>query len=801
MAENPSVTLFRDYLRIKTVQPNPDYQAATAFWKHLGTSRGFKVSVLECTANKPIIIISWEGKDPTLPSILLNSHIDVVPVSYADWKTDPFAAVKDEHGNIYARGSQDMKCITVQGFEALCRLKQSGITLLRTIHLSLVPDEEIGGTDGMEKFVCTEEWKKLNVGFALDEGLASAGEVIPVYYGERAVWWVKIIARGNVGHGSRFIENTSIDKLLRVVKKINRFREDQYKRVQQGEDLGNVTTVNVTRFVGAGGDVGSYQINVIPAEAEIGVDIRIPPSEDLNTFEKRIQEWTSEEGVEYSFIKRSKVNKITHLTPDNVWWNRFIEVMKDHELKFEPKISQVATDSRYLRIIGLPALGFSPMNHTPVLLHDHNEFLNEKIFLKGIDIFVSLIEKFANTPAFYPPVVSTPLNLQSDEEKHNEINIWWRPKRDQLLTLVQKRHISIPSYVYDKEELISNVNKLLSLSAVRRIFYAVKANPSPEILKIFYEKGLGFECVSPEELDHIVRLFPFIDKKRLLFTPNFVERAEYEKAFVMGAMVTLDSLYPLEAWPDLFKSRDIILRIDPIEARGHHKHVLTAGTNSKFGIPLTSVDKTEKLVKAANAKVVGLHAHAGSGILDSSNWARIAEVLYSVRKVFPDVSTLNLGGGLGITESNRGLDLNKVSMTLSVFHSKHPDLELWLEPGRFLVATAGVLLCKVTQLKEKNAEHRFVGVNTGFNHLIRPILYGAYHEIVNLTRLSEEKSWKVDIVGNICESGDVLGGNRDFPITKENDVVLIANTGAYGKAMSSNYNMRTSANEYILSTD
>jgi len=346
--------------------------------------------------------LSWLGSDPKLPSILLNSHTDVVPVVEANWKHDAFAAIKDSEGNIFARGTQDMKSVSIQYLEAIAKLKKSGVKPLRTVHLSFVPDEEISGADGMFPFVNSKHFEELNVGVALDEGLASPDDSFTVFYGERVPWWVKIKATGPTGHGSRFVENTAMEKLLRVVDKLLTFRKQQFNELQRGMaqcgmKLGDVTTINLTMLKGGVTTDGEvYSLNVIPSEAEAGFDIRIPPSVDLQEFSKQLAVWTSEEGVSCLFYQQAMTNPQTPITDDNKWWGIFKHSLEQMGCKLDPQIFPAATDSRYLRDKGIPAFGFSPMNHTPILLHDHNEFLNEKIYLKGIDIFCGLISALAN---------------------------------------------------------------------------------------------------------------------------------------------------------------------------------------------------------------------------------------------------------------------------------------------------------------------------------------------------------------------------------------------------------------------
>ncbi|HRD70844.1 MAG TPA: bifunctional aspartate kinase/diaminopimelate decarboxylase [Legionella sp.] len=373
---------------------------------------------------------------------------------------------------------------------------------------------------------------------------------------------------------------------------------------------------------------------------------------------------------------------------------------------------------------------------------------------------------------------------------------WWEIDRDRLLTASA---IHSPCYVYHSPTQASRAQQLLAMKSIDQLFYAIKANPYPSVLKTLEKEGIGFECVSIQELDLVLDLFPEIDRTRILFTPNFAPKLEYEYAFKVGCYVTIDSLYPLEHWADLFKNQEIMVRIDPGSGAGHHKHVSTGGNESKFGITQNDIGQILTLTKKHNIKVVGLHAHSGSGILTPDLWQQTALMLAALSDQFPKVRSINLGGGLGIVEKpgQQPLDFTTLDASLLAVKSQYPKLQIWLEPGRFFVAESGVILAKVTQCKEKG-KVKFIGIETGMNSLIRPSLYGAYHEIVNLTRLHEEKAGFSHIVGPICESGDTLGYDRLLPVTVEGDVLLIANTGAYGHCMSSQYNLRPPAEEIVL---
>lgn len=372
---------------------------------------------------------------------------------------------------------------------------------------------------------------------------------------------------------------------------------------------------------------------------------------------------------------------------------------------------------------------------------------------------------------------------------------WWQERRAELLELAARHS---PVYVYEREALESAAREVTALPA-DRVFFAVKANAHAGILSLLAAAGVGFECVSPGELAHVTDVVPGLSRDRILYTPNFAPRTDYEAGLASGAWITLDNLHPLGQWPELFRGRDVLLRVDPGNGAGHHRHVRTAGVQSKFGIPWAELGEARALAARCGARVIGLHMHLGSGILETGPWREAGGRLAAVAREFPDVRILDVGGGLGVIEraDDRPLDLVAFADMLAELRRAAPHCEIWLEPGRFLVARAGVLLTRVTQLKGKG-ELRYVGVDTGMNSLIRPALYGAHHAIVNLTRHGEAAAGTFDVVGPICETGDVLGRGRRLPEPREGDVLLIANAGAYGRVMASRYNLREPATEVLL---
>ncbi|CAH1738309.1 aminoacylase-1-like isoform X2 [Aphis gossypii] len=412
--ENEAVTNFREYLRIPTVHPDVDYSKCVEFLLRQAQSLNLPSNIYYMAPGKPIVIITWVGQKPELPSILLNSHTDVVPVYPECWTHDPFSAHKDNNGNIYARGAQDMKCVGIQYIETIRKYIKEKLVFDRTIHMSFVPglcvfiicteycneyylyfvlDEETGGDLGMKLFVGSPEFASLNVGFALDEGLASNDDSFSIYYGERTLWHLEVKCSGTPGHGSLIHENTAGEKLHYIINKFMNWREQEKLRMKSCKlNVGDVTTVNLTMLN------GGCQINVVPPELTVGFDVRLSVAVDITEIENIVKKWCEEagEGVTLEFMCKSAYIQPTSLTPENPWWVTFKNECDKMNLKTKTYIFPGATDSRYIREVGIPAIGFSPMNNTPILLHDHDEFLNEKTFLDGIDIYYNIIKSLAS---------------------------------------------------------------------------------------------------------------------------------------------------------------------------------------------------------------------------------------------------------------------------------------------------------------------------------------------------------------------------------------------------------------------
>ncbi|CAK9865532.1 unnamed protein product [Sphagnum jensenii] len=404
---------FRNYLQINTAHPSPDYKSAVEFLLSQASEIGLDSRVLEFVEGKPLVLLTWKGEDPSISSILLNSHTDVVPAEREKWLHDPFAAVQDAEGNIFARGAQDMKCVSMQYLEAIRNLKSKSFQPLRTLHLSFVPDEEVGGIDGAGKFVSSPEFQKLNIGFSLDEGIISLGDTYKVFNGERSLWWLKIKATGAPGHGSKLYDGSALGNLLKSLELINKFREEQFNLVKSGEKAeAEVTSINCVYLKAGTPTPMGFVMNLQPSEAEAGFDIRVTPQEDVKELQRILdEEWApASRNLTYTFsMKENPLDKDGQLAltvgdDSNPWFVLLKEAVAKAGGKLDKvEIFPAVTDLRYIRHVGIPGFGFSPLANTPLLAHGHNEFLNAGEFLKGIGVYEEIIKAYTSFP---PPADS-----------------------------------------------------------------------------------------------------------------------------------------------------------------------------------------------------------------------------------------------------------------------------------------------------------------------------------------------------------------------------------------------------------
>ena len=391
----------------------------------------------EAPDHSPVVVARWKGTDEDLPIILLNSHYDVVPAEKGDWTVEPFGGVR-KNGRLYGRGAQDMKCVCIQYIEAIRKLHsmKNDFKPKRSIYLTFVPDEEVGGS-GMAAFLSSKLYKSLpGIALALDEGLASTTDTYSVFYGERLPWWIDVTATGNTGHASRFIDNTAVEQILLLANKALAFREGQraalhgsnddakhmncshavaakkrrLAKQKKGNDmaLGDVTSLNITTLE-AGVKAGNHFVyNCVPPIAKCSLDIRISPHVQPIEMQNLLTQWcqecsaSEEEGhkLQWKFIADGNDmtnHALTSIdTTVNPWYGVFGDTLAKMGAKFEPEIFPAATDSRFLRALGIRALGFSPMRNSEILLHENDECLEENVFVEGVGIFVGLIEALSS---------------------------------------------------------------------------------------------------------------------------------------------------------------------------------------------------------------------------------------------------------------------------------------------------------------------------------------------------------------------------------------------------------------------
>lgn len=360
-----------------------------------------------------------------------------------------------------------------------------------------------------------------------------------------------------------------------------------------------------------------------------------------------------------------------------------------------------------------------------------------------------------------------------------------------------------PLYVYDTatiERQYRRVEKAFQ-GVNLKLKYACKANSNQAILKFLKKLGAGLDAVSIEEAE--LGLKAGFSASEILFTPNGVSFEEIKKGVELGLVINIDNISILEQFGNEYGGTvPCCIRLNPHIAAGGNQHIQTGHIDSKFGISVHQVRHIERVVKSCSIRVEGLHIHTGSEILDSSVFLRAAELMFDAAQQFPDLKFIDFGSGFKVAykEGDVTTDIeelgNELTERFNSFCKQYGrELELWFEPGKFLVSEAGVLLVHVNIIKQTMATV-FVGVDSGQNHLIRPMFYDAYHEILNITNPTG-KQRIYTVVGYICET-DTFGWDRKLNEVREGDVLAIKNAGAYGFSMSNNYNSRLRPAEVLI---
>lgn len=368
-----------------------------------------------------------------------------------------------------------------------------------------------------------------------------------------------------------------------------------------------------------------------------------------------------------------------------------------------------------------------------------------------------------------------------------------------------------PLYVISEKRIRENYNRLhtslINTYKYVRIYYAAKANTNLAVLKILQSEGAYLDTVSPGEV--FMGLSSGFTSDRLMFTGTSVRDDELKMLADANITVNVDSQSELDRLLKIAVPPIISVRVNPEIGAGHHSHCITAGTESKFGLWEEEVIQAYAIAQRARVERFGIHMHIGSGILETEPYKLAVEKLLGIAKrvhdeVGIDFEFIDIGGGLGVPykPEDKELDLAEYSKVIAFFKSKVKELGLGkpflcVEPGRYLVCDASILLTAVNTVKV-TPSRKFVGVDAGFNTLVRPTMYGSYHPILVANKLEAAEKETYDVAGPICESGDLLAKDRSMPKVEEGDLLAVLNAGAYGFSMSSQYNSRPRAAEVMI---
>ncbi len=362
-----------------------------------------------------------------------------------------------------------------------------------------------------------------------------------------------------------------------------------------------------------------------------------------------------------------------------------------------------------------------------------------------------------------------------------------------------------PLYVTDEMRVRDNYQRVYQAFnneyADFKIFYAAKANTSLAMMKILEQEGSCIDAVSPGEI--YTALLAGFEPERILYTGNNVTTEELQFALDAGVRMNLDSISMLERLAELpgANGTKISFRVNPMVGAGHHDHCITGGELSKFGIMEHEAVEVYQKAQELGFKPVGIHTHIGSGILDPEPFKLAVQVLMDVAgRVHKEAGVtfefIDFGGGLGIpyTPEEGLLDIEKFAGEIvGLYKDKLQEHSMnnptmCIEPGRYIVGDASYLLTTVNTVKQ--SYRKFIGVNAGFNTLLRPTMYGSYHHILVADKPEAEPTESIDVAGNVCESGDLFARDRPLPEIKEGDILAIMNAGAYAFSMASQYNSR-----------
>ena len=366
-----------------------------------------------------------------------------------------------------------------------------------------------------------------------------------------------------------------------------------------------------------------------------------------------------------------------------------------------------------------------------------------------------------------------------------------------------------PLYVYNEKILREKMRDMKNLVSYENfaVNYSAKANSNLAILEIANEEGLNIDAMSPGEM--FVELKAGFSPEKIFYISNNVSKEEMHYAIDHNITLSVDSISQLEQFGQLNPGGKVAARFNGGVGAGHHEKVITAGKNTKFGIDPDEMDLFKDTLKKHNLQLVGINQHIGSLFMEPDKYIEGVYAILEIAKQFEDLEFIDLGGGFGIPynkldDTYKSLDIKDLGKKLDeIFENFAKEygkrLKFKVEPGRYIAAECGVLLGTVHAIKNNGAQ-KYAGTDIGFNVLARPVMYDSHHDI-EVYRPSNEKSEKTEpitVVGNICETGDIIAKNRTLPTLKEGDIIGILDAGAYGHVMSSNYNNRLRPAEILI---
>lgn len=388
-----------------------------------------------------------------------------------------------------------------------------------------------------------------------------------------------------------------------------------------------------------------------------------------------------------------------------------------------------------------------------------------------------------------------------------QMNYFGKTNPDELL----KKYGS-PLYVYNEDILRRQMKRVAGILTNHRFTsnYSIKANSNLSILRMANEEGLNADAMSPGEI-YVLKKAGF-PSERIFYIPNNVSEEEMQYAIDEGVLLSVDSLSQLEMFGRLCPGGRLSVRLNPGVGAGHHEKVVTAGKKTKFGVAAQDIAKINEVAKKYDLHIVGLNQHIGSLFMDYQAYLDAGANFLHYAEDFEELEFIDFGGGFGVTyrklEDESEFDLESFKKALDQLLTDWKaktgrDLLIKMEPGRYIVAEGGVLLGRVYAVKE-NYGHKYLGTDIGMNVLMRPALYDSYHDV----EIYRDGQPVVDgpkeiysVVGNICESGDIIAKDHELPVTNEGDVAVVLDAGAYGYSMCSNYNNRLRPAEVLIDHD